>query len=808
MTAIRRKIVRDVWKERSRSLAVVLAVSVGIASFMAVLSAYAILTRELNTGFLATNPPSATLHTDAVDEATVGAVRASGLVAGAEARRVLAGHIKTGPAEWRPLAVFVIRDFSHIDVGRFQPEQGAWPPRPGEMLIERNALQVARAKIGDSVTIKIGSQPELRVRVAGSVHDVGLAQARMENAVYGYIGATTLEQLGQEPYLDRLNIVVAGDRFDEGHIRTVARQVTAILESRGHPVRSVDVPPPGKHPHADIMGLLLLCMAAFGCGILALSGILVVNLLAGLMAAHVREIGVMKAVGAASWQIAAIYFSEVTILGLAAVVVALPGGIIGGRFLCRYMAGLLNFDMTSFAAPLWVYLLVLATGIGVPLGAAAFPIIKGSAISVREAVSDSGTGADSFGSTSFDRMLTLLRGPFRPLSMVLRNMFRRRRRSVLTVGTLAASGVVFISALNVRASLIRTLDRSIASNGADLWVTFDSMYPTDQLERAARGIDGIRRAEAWTVTNAFFAAQDSASASVSLGGRAPSEGRSDGRFPVIGLPARTNLIHMEMVAGRPLGPGDSDAIVVNSSLVTRRPTLRVGDSVALRTGSKVAQWRVIGVTREAFAPATAYVSQRRLTDLATASGMANSLRVALVRADPSALTTARMELDRNLERDGLRVTGSVTKAEARYGFDQHLLMVYVFLLTTSALIAIVGGLGLMTSTTLNIIERQREIGVLRAIGATTRMVLLSVIAESVLMGVAGWATATAIGWPVSKALGDGLTFAMFQTSLDFRFDPTGPVVWLALSISLSIVASLVPAIRISRVTIYQALAAA
>jgi putative ABC transport system permease protein len=630
----------------------------------------------------------------------------------------------------------------------------------------------------------------------------------MENAVYGYIGPTTLEQLRQESYLDRLNIVVAGDRFDKGHIRTVARQVTALLESRGHPVRSVDIPPPGKHPHADIMGLLLLCMAAFGCGILVLSGVLVVNLLAGLMAAHVREIGVMKAVGAARWQIAAIYFGEVAILGLAAVVVALPGGILGGRALCRYLAGLLNFDMTSFVVPLWVYVLVLVAGIGVPLAAAAFPIIKGSAISVRQAVSDAGTGTDSFGSTSFDRMLTLLGGPFRPLSMVVRNAFRRRRRALLTVGTLAASGVVFLSALNVRASLIQTLDRSFARNEADLWVTFDSTYPTDRLERAARGIDGITRAEAWTVTAAFFAGQDSEPGAVSLGRRAPSEGRSDGRFTVIGLPQRTNLLRMEMVAGRPLGPGDSDAIVVNSSLVTRHPRLKVGDSVGLRIGPTVAQWRVVGVTREAFAPGVAYVPQRRLAELAAASGTANSLRVAFVKGDPSALTTARMELDHNVERDGLRVTGSATKADARYGFDQHLLMIYVFLLTTSALIAVVGGLGLMTSTTLNIIERQREIGVLRAIGATTRMVLLSVIAESVLMGVAGWAAAVAIAWPVSKALGDGLTFAMFQTGLDFRFDPAGPVVWLALSITLSIVACLVPAVRISRVTIHQALAAA
>lgn len=45
--------------------------------------------------------------------------------------------------------------------------------------------------------------------ISGSVHDVGQAQARMENIVYGYINLATLVQLGEEPSLDQLNILVA-----------------------------------------------------------------------------------------------------------------------------------------------------------------------------------------------------------------------------------------------------------------------------------------------------------------------------------------------------------------------------------------------------------------------------------------------------------------------------------------------------------------------------------------------------------------------------------------------------------------------
>ena len=72
MTSPWRKVVRDLWQERTPL--VVLAIAIGIAGCLAVLSAYAILTRELGKGFLETNPASATLHTDAVDDALVSAV--------------------------------------------------------------------------------------------------------------------------------------------------------------------------------------------------------------------------------------------------------------------------------------------------------------------------------------------------------------------------------------------------------------------------------------------------------------------------------------------------------------------------------------------------------------------------------------------------------------------------------------------------------------------------------------------------------------------------------------------------------------
>src|SRR5215204_313445 len=279
MTTLWRKAIRDFWHERARTVLVVFAIALGISAFAAVLSAYAILTRELDRGYLATNPASAVIRVDSIDDDLLKAILRNPEVSDAEPRRTIRGQIKAGPVQWRNLVLFVVEDYGNIRVSKLVPERGAWPPANGEMLIERDAFQVAKANIGDAVIVKTANGVEQPLVISGSVHDVGQAQARMENIVYGYINLATLVQLGEEPRLDRLNILVAQNRSDENQIKRVVADVEQLIENRGHQVQRIDIPAPGKHPHSDLTGILLLAMSSFGLFVLLLSGILVINLL-------------------------------------------------------------------------------------------------------------------------------------------------------------------------------------------------------------------------------------------------------------------------------------------------------------------------------------------------------------------------------------------------------------------------------------------------------------------------------------------------------------------------------------------------
>ena len=797
MTASCQKAIRDFWQESTRTLLVVLAIAIGISGFAALLSAYAVLTRELDKGYLATNPASAILHTDAVDDALISAVLADRDVSDAEARRVLSGRIETGPGEWRYLAIFVVKDYGNIRVSKFLPEQGAWPPATGEILLERDAFQVAHAKIGDTVTIRIGQGKEQTLRVTGGVHDVGQAQARMENSVYGYVTLDTLARLGEQPSLDQLNILVAENRLDEQHIRSVAEDVKKLVESRGHTVGSVEIPRPGKHPHADLMGLLLLVMSSFGFFVLILSGILVVNLLMGMMASQVRQIGVMKAIGGTRWQVARIYFGQALLLGIAALSFALPLGILGSRALCRPLAVLLNFDITSFAVPLWVYMWVVAVGLVVPLLAASYPVWKGSAISVREALADFGVSRNTFGSSLFDRILAGMGGRSRPLLLSIRNSFRRRTRLVLTLLTLAVGGVFFMSGVNIRASMIKTIDHWLASEKYDLKVAFGAAYPSDQIERAIKNTPGVVRSESWFTAKGLLAPYPGA-------GRYGGNTLEGERFSVMAVPPGTKMIKLEIVEGRDLLPGDVDAVVINTALA-ESPQMKVGSTVSFRVGPELTSWHVIGIAREFFfSPPVAYIPQAFVDQ--RHPGMRTNAFLVLDKTDVAAINSVKDSLERSLKQEGVRIENSTSQADFRLAIDQHMLMIYVILVVISGIIMVVGGLGLATTMSINVMERRREMGVIRAIGARSSTVWLIIVTEGIVVAVLSWALAALAAWPVSKFVGDTLVRAMFNSTLDFSFQLQGLVIWLAVSVFLSAVASFLPALSASQITVREALA--
>jgi putative ABC transport system permease protein len=779
------KVLRDVRLHKARTLLVVLAVAIGLVGAAAVLDTWALVRVATRSEYLASNPASATLRTDSIDAALLARVRAVPGVRDAEARRTVTGRLRARGG-WQPAVLFAADDFPGMRIGALRPDSGAWPPPAGAIAVERSSLPLAEAAPGDSVAVAIGTGEPVTLPVSGTVRDVGLAPGWMEHVVYGFVTRATLARLGAPTSLDELRIVVRDPAADREAVRAVAWRVRAVVEGTGRRVTNVDVPVPGRHIHAAQMDSLLYTQGAFGALALLLSGFLVLNLVAAMLAGQVREIGVMKVLGARGGQLAAMYLSLALGLGLVAAALALPAAAFIGRRYAAFQADLLNFDTAGYAIPLPVIALELLAAMALPVAAAALPVLRGCRISPGEALRDLGIAGSR---TSAGRVLAGVSGVTRPLLLSLRNAFRRRQRMTLTLLALATGGAVYLGALNLRQAVRRAVAALFAPQRFDLTLRLDQPHPADSIEAGVARIPGVAGVEAWSAGRAAVSHAD---------------GTLGNTFVVTGPPPGSRLLAQPMTSGRWLRPDDRNALVVNEGLLADEPGLRVGGPVTLVIDGRATEWTVVGAVATIPSP-SAYAPRDALARLA-AGGLVDLVMVDAAIDGASAQLDLIQRLRTGLERDGLAVRSTQLVAETRRVLEDHLLMVAEFLGVMAWVMIVVGGLGLASTMGLATLERTREIGVLRAIGARHRTILAVVQAEGLVIALLSWAVAVPLSVPISVVLGRAFGRVMLPVPVMWVPDGAAMLWWLGLVVTVSVIACAWPAVRAMRVPAAAALA--
>jgi putative ABC transport system permease protein len=230
----------------------------------------------------------------------------------------------------------------------------------------------------------------------------------------------------------------------------------------------------------------------------------------------------------------------------------------------------------------------------------------------------------------------------------------------------------------------------------------------------------------------------------------------------------------------------------------------------LRLNGKETDWIIVGYFQLAGRSSglLAYTSRESLLRVINQPDKAMTYRIVaegkdLSKEEQEALGRA---IEARMAARGIRVldvtTGSYLSSSAAQGFAA----LTGFLLFLASLTALVGSIGLTGAMSLNVMERTREIGILRAIGATNRILLKLILTEGMLIGFLSWIIAVLAAFPISKLLSDSISQALFGNPSTLAYTPTGFLLWLGAVLILSALASILPARNAARLTIREVLA--
>ena len=788
------KVISDLWDSKLRTLLVVASIAVGVFAIGMIVSTYTILSEDINLSYELVNPVNIEVWTDSFSEDFLRVIEQIPGVEAAEGRRTVGVRGSTDGIVWESLDLVAVQNFETMQINLLTTIDGIQVPHRRELLISYDFMNNTGFEVGDQVEIELPDGTSYVLSVVGIVADQATGGGDIRSGPYAYITMDTLPALALAETYNRLYVTVSSAKNDIAAIDAIATAVEDKIERHNRTVYRMDTLVSNIHPMGATVLAVLGVLGVLGGLIMILSSSLIVNTLNALITQHMRQIGVMKLIGGRRVQIMGMYLVLIFTYGLVALGMAVPTGALAGYKFAEFISAMMNTSLQPFRiVPLAIGVQVLLAFL-IPLGAGFFPVNRGSKINVRRAISNDRARAQSTGFDWFNRLTQWLRWLSRPVLLSIRNTFRQKGRLLLTIFTLTVAGAVFIAVFNVRISMAAFMDQLSAHFMGDVSIQFSQPYLISRIDQLVLPLPGVEQLEAWgAASGEIWDANDEVVDNINL----------------IAPPRDTILLDADVVAGRWLFPGEEKAMVVADSIYEHYPDLVPGDSLIIKMpGEREEAWQVVGVFRfiSMMGDMLAYADYDFVSDLNNLPNQAFSYKVITEDHSLEGQQQVGEYLDQYLSDRNFKIRSVEAGKLIREDSSQAIDILIRFLLIMAFLTAFVGSIGLTGTMGMNVLERTREIGVMRAIGAVDFELIKSIVIEGVMIGLITWVLAIGLSFPISQGLLTIISEAMMGSSARLVYTYDGVLIWLGVVVALSIVASILPARNAARLTIREVLA--
>jgi len=767
-------------------------------------------------------------------------------------RTFLANGSSDTPARWSGGGVQLSRRFElhginpELDplVRLYELESGRMPNERGyEVVTTQKHAQEHNLSLGDDLLLTTIYGVE-RLEIVGLLRDEGVAV--INNGDVGFTSVQVAQEifsLGAE--LHEISVQVDPEIASQpGKLADLKAELELRLGEAGravYPAARGDVVP--RMLNAYQIGLSFFSIIAVFVG-----AFLIYNTFSMSIAERTREIGMYRAIGMSRLQALTMVLLEASLLGLIGASLGALAGIWLARGLLVVLSGFLAEAAQQILVTRVSLLKSMGAGIAVTLLSALLPALHAANISPLEALRVQSrlsqrvrpviwlagitmlftgyaglyyikwrsevrvlTGSTSIFLLLFGAVLILpllvvwLERTSRWLPRVVygsegalgsSNVRRSISRTTLTIACLMVSLVMIIGIGTVTYTFEADIQHWVNSAlGGDVFVSAVDTLP-DSFTNQLSSVPGVA-----AVSPTRYLEVHLASASAER-----SESRRD----------RLLFIAIEPEAFRRIGDMvftrggqnpqanwqalETDRAVFISTVVATEFHLQTGDNITLLTRRGVQDFQVTAITtdfsNQGYVITGTYENLRRWF---IESGVD---RLSILTTPESSPQTVAKDIEiRYGERHNLDIqTAETLKNGVTSVMDQAFQLFDVLTLVG----VVIGTLGVINTLTMNVIERQREIGALRSIGMTRYQVVRMVLAESLAMGVMGLIYGLGFGYLIGKAFVFGLN-VLSSYEVDYLFTPQPYLVSALIAVGVSQVAAIAPSWRAARLNIIEAI---
>jgi len=798
MSVIWSKVWADLWGNKVRTILVVLSISAGVFAVGAMFGMGDQLLSGMDRAHQAVFPSHLSMWlTERVDRNIVTGLKRIKGVEDIEVYNQITVRYKIHPEDEWKTGLLEMRDgYDSLKYDILQLKEGHWPQNE-EIGIERLSSQYFGLDIGDRVIFDLETT-DRALPITGKIRHPFVPPPQFGGQAVFFVDEQGLERFGVPA--GRFASLRARVRpYSADFAKEVATEVKSRLAREGVGVAATVYQDPKEHWGRMFVEGITLVLQVLAVISLITSVILVLNTLTALITQQTDQIGIIKAIGGTSGTVIKIYLAAVLVYGLLALFVSLPLGAFLAYALSRWFLNLFNIDYDVFQVSQQAVILQVLAAIAVPVLAALWPVLSGAAITVREAIASYGLGGD-FGSNWLDRAVERLSQRLLPshYAVALANLFRRKGRLILTQLVLITSGIMFLMVMTLSSSITLTLDQDSARRRYDAEINFTDNQRVDRAVELAESIQGVEYAEVIYTHPATILKEGQRATSAGLGGS------------LIGMPVDSDVYIPFVVAGRWLRPGDGRVVVISKDTADDNG-IQLGDNITLDLGELGKDdWQVIGFYQIIFGggfSSDSVFAPRDAVFTATKKHNEGGLMYVRTRRHTAEFADPVMAQLRDLfDRRNMDVFFIQTVYEFRKSADQQFGVFINMLLALAIIVAAVGGIGLMGSLSISVVERTKEIGVMRAVGARSGTIMGMFMMEGILQGLLSWGIAVPLSYLVSQPVARALGQALFSANLDYQYNWSAVLVWLVIIVVISAAASVIPARNATLISVRDSLA--